>query len=161
MELCDYPSLRRYMQDQVVIGEEETAVIIRKLLLAIAFMNEKGVCHRDIKPENVLYDPVSNSLKLIDFETAKTFMSSRGPTEMWTNTGTIYYKAPETFDGRYSENVDVWAIGILTFELLTGKLPFHSHFVKDTAHLIRNTEPEFHESISCFAKDFIKRCLIK
>jgi serine/threonine protein kinase len=43
---------------------------------------------------------------------------------MWTNTGTLHYKAPEMFRGCYNELIDVWAIGVIAYELAYGKLPF-------------------------------------
>ena len=47
---------------------------------------------------------------------------------MWTNTGTLYYKAPEMFSGMYDEKIDLWAIGVIAFELIAGYLPFQSNY---------------------------------
>lgn len=51
---------------------------------------------------------------------------------MWTNTGTLHYRAPESFGGEYSESIDIWAVGVIAYELLVGKLPFACQYVRET-----------------------------
>lgn len=79
---------------------------------------------------------------------------------MWTKTGTIQYCAPEMFQTAYTELVDIWAVGILTFEMITGRHPFKIQYVKDAIKVLQD-EIQFPESMSNFAKDFIRRCLTK
>lgn len=123
-------------------------------------MHDKGVCHRDIKPQNILYDPAEREVKLIDFEISK--MNRRhGKMEMWTMTGTVYYKAPEMFAGKYCEAIDVWSIGVTAYEMLTGRLPFMKEYLNDTIEDIKHREPIFPHHVSKFARDFIRRCLTK
>jgi calcium-dependent protein kinase len=62
-------------------------------------MHEKFVCHRDIKLENVLYDPELKKIKIIDFGISKKNYKRNKKLEMWTITGTLYYRAPEMFCG--------------------------------------------------------------
>lgn len=93
-----------------------------------------GICHRDLKPDNILFDPVSGSLKLIDFGVSKLIYNRKKQRKekMWTVTGTIHYKAPEMFEGKeYDELVDAWAIGVITYQLLYGRLPFYSEFLAE------------------------------
>ena len=78
-------------------------------------MEEKGVCHRDLKSENILYDPKTGDLRIIDFELARMQRYSDERLELWSNTGTLHYRAPESFKGCYGIPVDMWAIGIITF----------------------------------------------
>lgn len=91
-------------------------------------MHNRKVCHRDIKPANILYNPKTKSIKIIDFELARISKYSDEVLEMWTKTGTPSYRAPEMFKGGYDEKVDVWALGVLGYELLTGKKPFASPY---------------------------------
>lgn len=56
---------------------------------------------------------------------------------MWTNTGTLYYRAPELFSGGYREGVDIWAAGILLYKLVAGKTPFESEYHKQTIENIK------------------------
>ena len=64
-------------------------------------MHRQDIVHRDIKPENILYDPVKKTIKLIDFGISKRFRRRGSLIDMWTITGTLYYRAPEMFEGGY------------------------------------------------------------
>jgi len=79
------------------LKEAETAEIVNSLLSSVAYMHSMGVCHRDLKPENIMYNPVNQTLKIIDFEISKMTKYKHEKLEMWTNTGTLQYKAPEMF----------------------------------------------------------------
>lgn len=108
-----------------------------QILEVLDFLHSKGYAHRDIKPENVLYDSQNGKIKLIDFDTCKSKKETENSFAMWTKTGTLNYEAPEIFlNTTYSEKVDIWAVGILAYELLTGKLPFYSQYSNKTIKLI-------------------------
>lgn len=66
-ENCNYKDLRFYLNRNRKLKEANAAQIISKLLEALVYIHEKGICHRDIKPENILYDEVQGDLKIIDF----------------------------------------------------------------------------------------------
>lgn len=81
---------------------------------------------------------------------------------MWTNTGTLHYKAPQMFRGCYNELIDVWAIGVIAYELTYGKLPFQKEYVSETIHAICEEEPDYEsDDVSLCLQQFIKRCLVK
>ena len=80
--------------------------------------------HRDIKPTNILYDPKGKTIKLIDFGISKRFRKRGALFDMWTITGALNYRAPEMFSGGYRETIDIWAVGVLMYKLVTGKTPF-------------------------------------
>lgn len=79
---------------------------------------------------------------------------------MWTKTGTVQYCAPEMFQGGYTELVDIWAVGVLAFEMICGRHPFDIVYLSEIKSIIED-EPEYPESMSGFARDFIRRCLSK
>lgn len=86
--------------------------------------------------------------------------------EMFTNTGTCYYKAPEMFlGGSYTEKVDSWAVGISLYELITGHTPFESEYHSDTINNITGKEVWFDSlnftRFSSLVKDLIIRLLKK
>lgn len=77
---------------------------------------------------------------MIDFEVSS--LQRPGEEDMWTVTGSLFYKAPEMFTGSYDNKVDVWAVGIVVYELLHGRPPFMKEFVKDTIWQICNVPVE-------------------
>lgn len=83
--------------------------------------------------------------------------------EMWTPTGTLAYKAPEMFEGvGYTEAVDMWAVGVTIFTLVTGREPFYEEYLIDTIEKIRNIDFHFGEEwakYSKFTKDLTARLL--
>ena len=62
--------------------------------MCLSYLKTKGVCHRDIKPENILYDPEKENIKLIDFQLSKMKKQDEETFEMWTYTGSLFYRAP-------------------------------------------------------------------
>ena len=81
---------------------------------------------------------------------------------MWTNTGSLHYRAPESFCGMYDYQIDIWAIGILTYELLTGKTPFRAQLKTTVIEMIKSEEIDFESlSVSNEAKVFLERTLDK
>lgn len=121
---------------ELILTEEETSAIVYKVLLALRHLHSKGVSHRDIKPDNILYDPETGDIKVIDFEIAKVCRVKSVRTEMWTKTGTVQYCAPEMFQGGYTELVDVWAVGVLAFEMICGRHPFDIVYLNEIKGII-------------------------
>jgi len=110
--------------------EIEVAKIVYQIVEAMKYMHEKGIVHRDIKPENVLLDASGNT-KLADFGWSNYIVSQAKRT---TYCGTLDYLAPEMIEKEHKHDhaVDLWAIGILTFELCTGTSPFSANIVSKT-----------------------------
>lgn len=89
-------------------------------------MHNFGVCHRDLKPDNILYNDKKRKIKIIDFELARLRKYTNSKLEMMSKVGILSYRAPEMFHSIYDERVDIWAIGVIAYELLTRRLPFRS-----------------------------------
>lgn len=102
-------------------SEKITSVYIKSLLSALIYLHEHDVIHRDIKPENLLLGN-DNQLKIADFG-----WSVHEPVSNRTTIcGTMDYLSPEMVNGEpHTKTVDVWSLGVLMFELLTGSAPFH------------------------------------
>lgn len=109
-------------------------------------MHHHSICHRDIKPENILYDQDRRSVILIDFGISKRVTDRNRRRDMMTVTGTPYYRAPEMFEGGgYDERVDLWALGVTLFKLMTGRTPFEAEYLLDTVRNIMEGQVVFPE----------------
>lgn len=107
-------------------------------------MHKKHICHRDLKTENILFCPETKKLKIIDFGICKQMTIRQEKSEMLTPTGTLIYKAPEMFEGGgYDEKIDLWALGVIMYELVTGRNPFLSEYMTDTIKNIQTMEVDF------------------
>ena len=87
-------------------------------------LNREDVIHRDLKPANILMTR-ENKIKLADFGLARKIDTNSEDPLMKTHVGTPYYKAPEIYHQLgYTENVDLWSLGIMLFQMVAGQLPF-------------------------------------
>lgn len=125
MEYCSGGDLFSYIEKRgYKLPEPKAAEIIHKLSMAIFYIHSYGIVHRDLKPENILMtDKTENAdIRLLDFGLSKII----GPTEKCNEPyGTLSYVAPEVLKEKpYDKSVDLWSIGIITYLLLCGFLPF-------------------------------------
>jgi serine/threonine protein kinase len=112
---------------------------------------------RDLKPENIFL--TSSGAKLADFGCAADLNDPDVDLEMMI--GTREYMAPELLLGhKYDERIDVWGLGILTFELLTGRTPFYSEDEEEMENKIRSLDYECPIDMDFLAKEFITRLLV-
>lgn len=155
MEFSQLPELRSTMNDYGRLTEVTAASIIKSILEALECIHGKNICHRDLKPENVLYCPESGEIKLIDFNIASQ------AEQMISPCGTIMYNAPEMFEGSYTNKIDMWAIGVMAYEMLHGRLPFYHNMKYETINQIRKTNIDsiLGEDLSESSKDFLRKCL--
>ena len=113
-------------------GVQKTVEFIRQICSALAHAHSNGIIHRDIKPDNVLIAS-NGSVKLMDFGLALNMDTTR-MTDAGTLVGTFAYLAPELIQGGMpSAQSDIYSLGVMLFELLTGQLPFPG---KDIAQLL-------------------------
>jgi serine/threonine protein kinase len=115
-DLSRYTEPRRLLPDPVVLR------IVERLAQALAYAHAQGVVHRDLKPANVLVDLPAQVVKLADFGLARTPDSAQ--TDTGVVLGTPSYMAPEQIAGALpTPQSDFYAVGVLLFQLLTGRLP--------------------------------------
>ena len=125
MEYCSGGDLLSYFEYyEYQLKETKVCEIIHKLSMAIYFLHSYGIVHRDLKPENILMTDLTPEadIRLLDFGLSKIIGNEEKCTEPY---GTLSFVAPEVLQGKpYDKSVDLWSIGIITFLLLCGYLPF-------------------------------------
>lgn len=123
MEHVSGKTLKQYIQQYAPIEQYNTVEIMKQLTSAIAHAHENGIIHRDIKPQNILIDDYG-TIKVTDFGIAMA-LSSTTITQTNSLLGSVHYLSPEQARGSLAtKKSDVYAIGIVLFEMLTGRLPF-------------------------------------
>lgn len=123
MEYVQGKTLKQYIQEFAPISPARSVHIMRQLTSAIADAHENHIIHRDIKPQNILMDGEGN-VKITDFGIAIT-LSATSFTQTNSVLGTVHYLSPEQARGGTATNrSDIYALGIVLYELLTGELPF-------------------------------------
>lgn len=125
MELAEGRSLREVMDETRPLPPERALAIAQQICEAVSYLHEHGVVHRDLKPENIVLTP-GGQIKIMDFGIALDRAARRLTWAGLSNTlGTPDYLAPEQLGGRRGDaRTDVYAVGTLLYEMLTGHLPF-------------------------------------
>ncbi len=131
MELLKGQSLSSCIKDEGRMAPERAVSIILQVLSALAVSHEKGIIHRDLKPDNVFLS-IDNrgrhDVKLLDFGIAKMQTEAEGDqglTKTGTVLGTPNYMSPESARGKDIDGrIDIWAAGVMLYEMLSGRLPF-------------------------------------
>ncbi len=135
-----YPTLKELLQRKVSFSPLEALNIVQQLCQALHYIHDQGIIHRDIHPENIMVTE-ENRICLIDFGCArKVFAPSvtqdtllRGEIQVQ---GTFYYMSPEQFLGQSELDfrADVFSVGVILYQLLTGHLPFEGEALSETMH---------------------------
>ena len=123
MEFIEGKTLKHYIVDHAPLPPLETVNIMKQLTSAIAHAHQNQIIHRDIKPQNILMDGI-DKVKITDFGIAMA-LSATSFTQTNSVLGTVHYLSPEQArGGTATKQSDIYALGIVLYELLTGKLPF-------------------------------------
>lgn len=154
MEYVEGMTLKQYIVDSAPLPPVEAVEIMKQLTSAIANAHHNQIIHRDIKPQNILMDDQLH-VKITDFGIAMA-LSATSFTQTNSVLGTVHYLSPEQArGGTATKKSDIYALGIVLFELLTGKLPFSGESAVSIAlkHLqtetpsVRDLRPEIPQSL--------------
>ena len=167
MEYCPGGDLFSFLEKRKFqLPEVRTAIIMNKMCEAVFyFQSYFGVIHRDLKPENILMTSSSDDgdIRILDFGLSKISTPNEKCTEPY---GTLTYCAPEIIlDEPYNKEVDMWSLGVMTYLMISGRLPFNAEDENKIARQIAFSEPDFNSD--CWKKvskeciNFIKRLLEK
>jgi serine/threonine-protein kinase len=126
--------------DRFHAGPGRAVELLEKVARATQFAHDKGIIHRDLKPSNILLDEHGEPL-VADFGLVRFLDSDVDLTRTGEPLGTPAYMAPEQADGRATAQSDVWALGVILYELLTGQRPFAGQACTEMSHHIRTADP--------------------
>lgn len=172
MEYANFGDLNDFMK--TFPNPKSLHLLIKGLLEGLAHLHQNGVAHRDIKPQNILIHRDSAGqyhAKIADFGLAKTLEQQGDNSSKLL--GTVEYMSPEQFDprkygiqGKLSANTDLWAVGIILFEMFTGELPFGNRNEGFTyEQILYNTLqlplPDTLQEVEQPYRTMIEHCLIK
>ena len=146
--------IRRHPQG---LPPEEAVDWMQGIAAGVGYLHDHGIVHRDLKPGNIFRD--DGQVKLGDYGLSKFISCSRrsGQTE---SIGTVHYMAPEVANGRYGKEIDIYALGIILYEVLTGHVPFEGESVGEVLMKHLTAEPSLAEVPEAY-REIIARALAK
>lgn len=164
LEYVEGQTLRGLLDELQRVPEELCRHIGREVAKGLAAIHEAGAIHRDLKPENVLIT-ADHVVKVGDLGVARLVHESLGTTEPGVFAGTVLYAAPEQFQGTYDARADLYALGLVLYELATGVHPFADDDPVRIMGRHLNDEPrpagELNPQLSAFYEEMVKALLAK
>eukprot|EP00419_Tripos_fusus_P053609 CAMPEP_0172814160 /NCGR_PEP_ID=MMETSP1075-20121228/11089_1 /TAXON_ID=2916 /ORGANISM="Ceratium fusus, Strain PA161109" /LENGTH=397 /DNA_ID=CAMNT_0013653945 /DNA_START=68 /DNA_END=1261 /DNA_ORIENTATION=+ len=167
LELCEGGELYDRIQQKQYYPEQEAKLCCHQIIDAVSYIHGRGIMHRDLKPENILLSSkVSNTdIKISDFGLARISRDyPRRLPRSHSICGSDFYLAPEVIkQEEYGREIDIWAVGVITYVLLSGSLPFFHNVLHKLYRHIVERDLSFPEqawkNVSKGALDFILRLL--
>ncbi|HMP79836.1 MAG TPA: serine/threonine-protein kinase [Pirellulaceae bacterium] len=148
--------LARYPQG---MPDDQVRTWITSIAAGVNYLHGRGIVHRDLKPGNVFFDSDSEVVKIGDYGLSKFISGSRrsGHTE---SVGTFHYMAPEIGRGSYGKEIDIYAIGVMLYEMLCGQPPFDGETTHEIIMKHMTAEPDL-SRIPAVYQRVVERCLRK
>jgi serine/threonine-protein kinase len=147
MEFLKGSDLTQYIKADSLLPIKQALSLIQRSAEGIDYAHQYNVVHRDIKPANIMWDPETDSLKITDFGIARITDSSKTKTGMVL--GTPSYMSPEQLAGKkVTGQSDIFSLGVMLFQMVTGKLPFTGDSMATLMYKIANEKHPAPESIN-------------
>jgi serine/threonine protein kinase len=158
MEYISGPSLRDLLiAEPRGFAPEKAAFFTKEIAKGLAYLHDRGIVHRDLKPGNIFFD--DGYVKIGDYGLSKFIAVSRHSAQT-ASVGTVHYMAPEIGSGNYSRGVDIYALGVMLYEMLLGKVPFEGSSMAEVLMKHLSSQPELDELPAPFG-DVIRKALAK
>lgn len=140
MEYVNGITLKEYIEQQGTINTREAVYFVTQILRALQHAHDKGIVHRDIKPQNIMLTS-DGTIKVTDFGIAR-FSRSETETMNGQAIGSVHYISPEQAKGSVTDaKTDIYSVGVVLYEMLTGKLPFQSENAVSVALMQLQNDP--------------------
>jgi len=147
MEFLKGDDLSKFVKKDSLLPLEQVLTLIQRSADGIDYAHKHNVVHRDIKPANIMWDPDSDTVKITDFGIARITDSSKTKTGMVL--GTPSYMSPEQLAGKkVTGQSDIFSLGVMLFQMVTGKLPFTGDSMASLMYKIANEKHPSPESIN-------------
>ena len=147
MEYIEGITLKEYIEKRGIIDWNEALFFTIQILRALQHAHDKGIVHRDVKPQNIMLLE-NGTIKVADFGIAR-FSHSETRTVTEKALGSVHYMSPEQAKGELTdEKADIYSVGVVLYEMLTGKLPFDGDTAVSVALMQINNDPEFPRTIN-------------
>ncbi|XP_064594551.1 serine/threonine-protein kinase 33-like isoform X2 [Liolophura sinensis] len=167
MELCQGGELADELKKRGYFSESDTKNLMQKLASAISYLHKNDIVHRDLKLENILLSQNPNDptdklhIKVTDFGLSVVKGGAGHENMMQAFCGTPIYMAPEILDNRsYSQQCDVWAMGVIMYLLLTGRPPFTAKDDDTLYELIKKGEVDFSDELWVTVSDDAQNIIV-
>ena len=162
MDYCRGGTLRELMESETKLDSLQSLKLISDILLGLEYAHDRGIVHCDLKPENILLEPLQNSwtARISDFGIARLSQKVNSTTKSIGDIGSPAYMAPERFYGHYSYASDLYAIGVMLFELLVGERPFSGIF-RDLRNAHLNQSVKIPDTVPFIVRAIISKALQK
>ncbi len=140
MELLEGKTVKTYLREKKQFTPKETMIFAVQILHALSYMHKKNIMHRDLKPENIIIN-YDNQVKLMDFGIIQV-SQTQDLTKDQSIIGTVSYLAPEIIrQEQATPTSEIWSLGVLLYQMLTGVLPFKGSDINNTALKILRDKP--------------------
>ena len=158
MEYVAGPTLRQLIDDRPAgLGLQKSIFFLREIAKGLTTLHDCGVVHRDLKPGNVFFE--NGYVKIGDYGLSKAMTVSQHSGQTVT-VGTVHYMAPEIGVGRYDKSIDVYALGIMLYEMITGVVPFNGASPSEILMKHLAAEPDL-TGVDEFLAGVIRKALAK
>ncbi|NOX59684.1 MAG: protein kinase [Planctomycetes bacterium] len=140
MEYSSGPSLRDILlAEPNGVGAQKAAFFLREIAKGLGYLHDRGIVHRDLKPGNIFFD--EGYVKIGDYGLSKFISVSRHSAQT-ASVGTVHYMAPEVGSGNYHRGIDIYAMGVMLYEMLLGKVPFEGSSMGEVLMKHLTEQPE-------------------
>ena len=163
MELVNGVTLKEYIKNNIFLAPKEALHIAHMICQALQHAHKHGIIHRDVKPHNVLITN-DNFVKMSDFGIAYTVTDATVIMDKSTNLGSVHYMSPEQSSSGYVDELsDIYSLGVVMYEMLTGQVPFDGENAISIA--IKHSHADFpsmeFKNVPIYVENIVKKAMNK